>query len=52
MDPCTALLDAYFILLFNYHTLSSGTIIILSETPYCMKWTKYYKLILIIGSWM
>jgi hypothetical protein len=52
MDPYTAPLDAYFIPLFNYRTLNSGIAIILSETPCYIKWTKYCKLVLIIGSWM
>jgi hypothetical protein len=52
MDPYIAPLDVYFISLFNYRTLNTGIVIIISETRCCMKWTTYYKFILIIESWI
>jgi hypothetical protein len=53
MDPCIVLIYVISFPLFNYHTLNSGIVINnFSKTLCCMKWTKNYKPVLIIGFWM
>jgi hypothetical protein len=42
----------FYFCCFNYRTLNPGIVINDFETLCCIKWTKYYKLVLIIGSWM
>ena len=45
-------LDVILFPLFKFRTLNLGIVINNFQTWYCMKSTKYCKLVLIIGSWM